>query len=84
VVGVEAAASRQMSAAVAAVAVDEGELRTAMRALALRAGVVAEGAGAAAGAAVLAGRITPRPHETTVVVVSGRNVTAERLCEVLA
>jgi threonine dehydratase len=122
VVGVEAAASRQMSATVAAggetvpvevtptiadalagslepgsvtarivadavqeiVAVDEDELRAAMRALALGAGVVAEGAGAAAGAAVLAGLVTPRPRETTVVVVSGRNVTAERLCEVLA
>jgi threonine dehydratase len=121
VVGVEAAASRQMSAAVAAggdtvpveiaptiadglagnlepgsitarivadtvqeiVAVDEDELRAAMCALALDAGVIAEGAGAAAGAAVLSGRITPRPDETTVVVVSGRNVTAERLCDVL-
>ena len=97
VVGVEAAASRQMSAAVAAggetvpvqiaptiadglagnlepgsvtaqivadavqeiVAVGEDELRAAMRALALGAGVVAEGAGAAASAAVLAGRVTP-------------------------
>jgi threonine dehydratase len=122
VVGVEAAASRQMSAAVAAggepvpvqiaptiaealagnlepgsvtarivadaveeiVAVGDDELRAAMRALALGAGVVAEGAGAAASAAVLAARITPRPHETTVVVVSGRNVTAERLCEVIS
>jgi threonine dehydratase len=120
VVGVEAAASPQMSAAVAAgetvpvavaptiadglagnlepgsvtarivadavqeiVAVGEDELRSAMRALALGAGVVAEGAGAAASAAVLAGRVTPRPRETTVVVVSGRNITAERLCEVL-
>lgn len=122
VIGVEAAASRQMSAAVAAggqavpvevaptiadglagnlepgsitarivadaveeiVAVDEDELRTAMRALAFGAGVVAEAAGAAASAAVLAARITPRPCETTVVVVSGRNVTAQRLCDVLA
>lgn len=121
VIGVEAAASRQLSAAVAAggqsvpvevaptiadglagnlepgsitarivadaveeiVAVDEDELRTAMRALALGAGVIAEGAGAAASAAVLARRINPRPRETTVVVVSGRNVTAQRLREVL-
>ena len=122
VVGVEAAASRQMSAAVAAggetvpvelaptiadglagnlepgsvtarivadaaleiVAVGEDELHAAVRALALEAGVVAEGAGAAASAAVLAGHVTPRPRETTVVVVSGRNVAAQRLRQALA
>ena len=122
VVGVEAAASRQMSAAVAAggevvavdvgrtvadglagnlepgsitprivaetveeiVAVTEDELRAGMRELALRAGVVAEGAGAAAVAAILAGHVTPRPHETTVALVSGRNVTAHTLAAALA
>jgi len=122
VLGVEAAASRQMTAAVAAggetvrvevaptvadglagnlepgsitariaadtveeiVAVTEDELRAAMRTLALRAGIVAEGAGAAATAAILAGHVTPRPQEETVVLVSGRNVTGETLVEALA
>jgi threonine dehydratase len=122
VVGVEAAASRALSASVEAgqvvevdvgptladgmagglepgsitvdiaaravdafVAVDEGELRVGMRALAVEAGLVAEGAGAAATAAVLAGRVADeRPGARVVAVVSGRNLTRDVLLDVLA
>jgi threonine dehydratase len=122
VVGVEVAASRAVSAAVAAgrvvdaelwptladgmagglepgsvtvdiaarhvdafVAVDEVELRVAMRALAFEAGLIAEGAGAAATAAVLAGRVADdRPGARVVAVVSGRNVTRDALLDVLS
>jgi len=122
VVGVEAAASRAMSAAVrtgrvvevpigatladgmagnveagsvtvaiaarhvdAWVAVDEDELRAAIRLLAFDSGLVAEGAGAAATAAVLAGRVADdRPGARVVALVSGRNITPEALREVLA
>jgi threonine dehydratase len=67
------------------VAVEESELRAAMRALALEAGLVAEGAGAAATAAVLAGRVADeRPGARVVAVVSGRNLTREVLVDVLA
>ncbi|BCY09226.1 serine/threonine dehydratase [Actinoplanes sp. L3-i22] len=118
VVGVEAAASRAVSAAVAAgrqvdvevgptladgmggniepgsitiglvaehvhqlVTVTEPQIRAAMRHLALERGIVAEGSGAAAAAAVLAGLVpTDRP---VVAVVSGRNLTAQSLATVL-
>ncbi|GIF63276.1 serine/threonine dehydratase [Asanoa ishikariensis] len=118
VVGVEAAASRAMSAAVSAgrqvtvhvgdtladgmagniepgavtvdlvarhvddlVAVTEEQLRHAVRHLALDRGVVAEGSGAAAVAAVLAGLVpTTNP---VVAVVSGRNITARELGDIL-
>ncbi len=67
------------------VAVDEAELRAAMRALALDAGVVAEGAGAAAPAAVLAGRVVDeRPGARVVAIVSGRNVARDTLLDVLS
>jgi threonine dehydratase len=63
------------------VAVTEPQLRAAIRYLALHRGVVAEGAGAVATAAVLAGLV---PAEDPVVaVVSGRNITAESLGDVL-
>ena len=122
VVGVEAAASRAMSAAVRAggvvdvpigatladgmagnveagsvtvaiaarhvdawVAVDEDELRAAIRLLAFDSGLVAEGAGAAATAAVLAGRVADeRPGARVVALVTGRNITRAALLEVLA
>jgi threonine dehydratase len=122
VVGVEVAASRAVSAAVAAgrvvdaelcptladgmagglepgsvtvdiaarhvdafVAVDEVELRVAMRALAFEAGLIAEGAGAAATAAVLSGRVADdRPGARVVAIVSGRNVTRDALLDVLS
>jgi threonine dehydratase len=64
------------------VAVEEDELRAAIRALAFEAGLVAEGAGAAATAAVLAGRV---PDDRPVVaIVSGRNLTREVLVDVLS
>jgi threonine dehydratase len=121
VVGVEAAASRAMSAAARAgrvvdvpvgptladgmagnvergsvtvaiaarhvdawVAVDEDELRAAMRVLAFESGLVAEGAGAAATAAVLAGHVADeRPGARVVALVTGRNITRGTLLEVL-
>jgi threonine dehydratase len=69
---------------VAAVAsVTEPEIEEAIRFLARAHGIVAEGAGAAAVAAVMAGRVV---HEegTLVVVVTGRNIALPRLAEVLA
>ncbi|WP_203979393.1 pyridoxal-phosphate dependent enzyme [Planotetraspora silvatica] len=119
VVGVEAAASRAVSAAVAAgrqvpVAVDvtiadgmagniefgsvtvdlvaryvddlvtvtEAEILSALCYLAAERGHIAEGAGAAAVAALIAGKITP--HGRVVAVVSGRNITLPAVASVLA
>jgi threonine dehydratase len=122
VVGVEAAASRSLSAAVAAgtvvdvaveptladgmagglekgsvtvpiaaervdafVAVGEAELRAGMRSLALDHGLVVEGAGAAAPAAVLAGYVADdRSGAHVAALVTGRNVTAATVLDVLA
>jgi threonine dehydratase len=61
------------------VEVTEGELAGAMRTLALEHGIVAEGAGAAAVAAIRAGKAP-----AGVAIVSGRNVTAETLAGALA
>jgi threonine dehydratase len=61
------------------VEVGEEELEQAMRFLAREHGLVTEGAGAAATAAVLAGK-APRG---SVAIVSGRNVTAETFAQVL-
>ena len=67
------------------VAVEEDDLRAAMRALAFDAGLIAEGAGAAAPAAVLSGRVTDeRPGARVVAVVSGRNVARHVLLDVLS
>jgi threonine dehydratase len=63
------------------VTVSEDEIRDAIRYLALERGVVAEGAGAAAVAAVLGGRVPTAP--TTVAIVSGRNVSRSALASVL-
>ena len=117
VVGVEAAASRALSAAVRAgrvvevpigdtladgmegnvepgsvtvaiaarhvdawVAVGEDDLRAAVRRLAFGAGLVAEGAGAAATAAVLGGHVADeRPGARVVALVTGRNITRAAL-----
>ncbi|ACB74435.1 threonine ammonia-lyase [Opitutus terrae] len=57
------------------VTVNEDELAAAIRLLARRAGVVAEGAGAAAVAAVLAGKVT---GAALVLPITGRNVDARR------
>ena len=67
------------------VAVEEDELRAAMRLLAFDSGLVAEGAGAAATAAVVAGRVVDeRPGARIVALVTGRNITRAALLEVLA
>jgi len=58
------------------VLVSDAEIRNAMRALALRAKVVAEPAAAAGLAALIAGRVAPAPGPV-VVVVSGGNVAAD-------
>jgi threonine dehydratase len=55
------------------VTVSEAELATAMRLLACREGVVAEGAGAATVAALLAGKVR---GGNVVAVIGGRNVDA--------
>src|SRR5439155_23218085 len=64
------------------VTVSEDEIADAMVFLAERAKLVAEGAGAAAVAAVLSGRLSP-PSGTTVVIVSGGNVDGGLLAAVL-
>jgi len=65
------------------VLVSDDEIRVAMRMLAARCKVLAEPAGAAAVAAVLAGRLRPQPGPV-VAVVSGGNVDLDRLAEILA
>ncbi|MET8162557.1 pyridoxal-phosphate dependent enzyme [Sphaerisporangium sp. NPDC005289] len=64
------------------VTVTEDEIGAALRYLAGERGHVAEGAGAAAVAALLAGKVTP--HGRMVAVVSGRNITLRALAAVLA
>jgi threonine dehydratase len=59
--------------------VTEEEIEDAMRALVREHGIVAEGAGAAAVAAVRAGKVDPG----AVAIVSGRNVARETLARVL-
>jgi threonine dehydratase len=63
------------------VTVTESELRAAMRWLYRAHGLVVEGAGAAATAAVLAGRV--HANGRLVVLVTGRNVTPEIYADVL-
>ncbi len=70
-----------MLADVPLVSVDDSEIRMAMRWLFANHGLVAEGAGAAAVAAVLAGKIEPAGQ--LVVVISGRNIAADRYADVL-
>jgi threonine dehydratase len=61
------------------VTVTEDEIVAAIRFLASQHGLVAEGAGAAATAAVLAGRV-PR-DQPVVALVTGRNIALPRLSE---
>jgi threonine dehydratase len=63
------------------VLVTEDEIRTAIRALYEHDGVVAEGGGAVAAAALLAGRV--RARGTTIVMVTGGNIDAARLAQIL-
>lgn len=58
------------------VTVTEPEIAAAISVLARRAGVVAEGAGATALAAVLAGKLSARTTRTVVLPVCGRNIDA--------
>ncbi|RZQ63831.1 threonine ammonia-lyase [Amycolatopsis suaedae] len=64
------------------ITVTEDELRTGLRYLAGARNVLAEGAGAAAAAAVLAGKV--EPSGTVVAVVSGGNIALPLLADVLA
>jgi threonine dehydratase len=67
------------------VAVEESEIRAAMRALAFGAGIVTEGSGAAAAAAILGGHVRDdRPGARLVAIASGRNITRDLLVEILA
>ncbi|MBK6762349.1 MAG: pyridoxal-phosphate dependent enzyme [Micrococcales bacterium] len=63
------------------IAADEPGLRAAVRELALQHGVVAEGSAGAGIAAARAGDIPS--DQPTVFVITGRNITAERFCELL-
>jgi threonine dehydratase len=65
----------------ALVSVTEEEIRAAIAELALRAGLVSEGAGAAALAAVRAGRVPV--DDRTVVLVTGHNIAPALLVDVL-
>jgi threonine dehydratase len=64
--------------------VAEEEISAAMRELASRAKLVAEGSGAAATAGVLSGRLALRKGSSVVAIVSGGNIDPERLAGVLA
>lgn len=65
------------------VAVTEAEIHAALRFLAREHGLVAEGAGAAALAALLAGKVRAGSGET-VAIVSGRNIALPMLASVYA
>jgi threonine dehydratase len=67
----------------AVVQVSEAEIEEAIRFLARAHGIVAEGAGATAVAAVMAGRVDPRDGPV-VALVTGRNIALPRLAAVLA
>jgi threonine dehydratase len=67
----------------AVVQASDAEIEEAIRFLARAHGIVAEGAGATAVAAVMAGRV-PRGEEPLVLVVTGRNIALPRLAAVLA
>jgi threonine dehydratase len=64
------------------VAVTEEEIREGMRLLLTRAKLYVEGSGAAAVAALLAGKVQTRPGESVVAIVSGGNIDPEKLCAV--
>ena len=64
--------------------VSDDEIRAAMRLLLERCKVLVEPAGAAATAALVSGRVPVREGTRVVSVVSGGNISAERLAELLA
>ena len=63
------------------VTVSDAAIEEAMRFLASEHGLVTEGAGAAAVAALRSGATST--HGRTVAIVTGRNITAARFAEVL-
>jgi len=65
------------------VTVAEEEILAAMRLLATRAKLYVEGAGAAATAAVLAGKVSVRPGARVAAIVSGGNIDLGRLTPIL-
>ncbi|MBI4519327.1 MAG: threonine/serine dehydratase [Gemmatimonadetes bacterium] len=65
------------------VIVSDAEIATAVRSILSSAKLLAEPAGAASVAALMAGRIPVRPGESVIAVVSGGNTDAERLKELL-
>jgi threonine dehydratase len=66
------------------VTVTEEEILAAMRLLATRAKLCVEGAGAAATAALLAGKVPSARGARAVAIVSGGNIDAERLASMVA
>jgi len=66
------------------VLVTEADIAGAMRALFERARLVVEGSGAAATAALLAGRVRFEPNASVAAIVSGGNVDPERLVALYA
>ena len=66
------------------VLVSEEDIALGMRALFERAKLVAEGSGAAATGALLAGRVKCAPGERVLAIVSGGNVDPERFCALYA
>jgi len=66
------------------VLVGDDEIRDAFRVLYGRAKLACEPAGAAATAALLAGKVVPEPGEQVVAVVSGGNVVPETASAILA
>ena len=64
--------------------VSEPEIRAAMRWLMVHHGLVAEGAGAAGVAAVLAGKVASVDGRRLVVLITGRNVTPEHYASAIS
>jgi threonine dehydratase len=66
------------------VTVDDDDIAEAMALLLERGKLLAEGAGGAATATLLSGAVTPAPHGVTALVVSGGNVDAKVLADLIA
>jgi threonine dehydratase len=63
--------------------VDDDEIVDALRFLMVRAKVIAEPAGAASTAAILSGRLKFAPNAKVVAIVSGGNISLDRLRSLL-
>ena len=66
------------------VQVSEADLHQAVRALAWQGGVLVEGSGAASVAAVSSGQVEVAEGRASIAVISGRNITHEKLLGILA